>query len=137
MLPLKKYKYGGPKNPAVANIDIEVKNMQTGVNSDTGKPIFEPDYQFMLDGTPATSQDAARAFAQSQKGITDPQTFNEFVQKYLSQYNSERKGGGGKRGGKKGMHSYKPQTKARTSRKEHAGSEGLLDALRQYSERDL
>lgn len=134
---VKKYAEGGKAEPSrEPKIDIKRKKVVQGaegvegrIDPLSGKMIKSPvnersevETQFFIDGVPATTKDAMRAFKQT-SAFGSGTDFNDFVSEYLSKKDAPQSA------------DRMRQKKALQSRQKAAGSKGLLQALRDMPSR--
>lgn len=133
---VKKYAEGGMVDPSrEPKIDIKRKKVVQGAEGvegrrdASGKMIKSPvnersevETQFFIDGVPATTKDAMRAFKQT-SAFGSGTDFNDFVADYLSKKDTPQSA------------DRTRQKKALQSRQKAAGSKGLLQALRDMPSR--
>jgi len=133
---VKKYAEGGMVDPSrEPKIDIKRKKVVQGAEGVEGRrdasgkmvkyPInerSEVETQFFIDGVPATTKDAMRAFKQT-SAFGSGTDFNDFVKEYLLRKDTPQSA------------DRTRQKKALQSRQKAAGSKGLLQALRDMPSR--
>jgi hypothetical protein len=134
---VKKYAEGGKVEPnREPKIDIKRKKVVQGaegvegrIDPLSGKMIKSPvnersevETQFFIDGVPATTKDAMRAFKQT-AAFGSGTDFNDFVKGYLTKKDTPQSA------------DKTRQKKALQSRQKAAGSKGLLQALRDMPSR--
>jgi len=133
---VKKYAEGGKAEPSrEPKIDIKRKKVVQGAEGIEGRrdasgkmvkyPVnerSEVETQFFIDGVPATTKDAMRAFKQT-AAFGSGTDFNDFVSEYLLRKDTPQSA------------DRTRQNKALQSRQKAAGSKGLLQALRDMPSR--
>ena len=133
---VKRYAEGGKAEPSrEPKIDIVRKKVVQGAEGIEGRrdasgkmvkyPInerSEVETQFFIDGVPATTKDAMRAFKQT-SAFGSGTDFNDFVKEYLLRKDTPQSA------------DRTRQKKALQSRQKAAGSKGLLQALRDMPSR--
>ena len=133
---VKKYAEGGKAEPSrEPKSDIKRKKVVQGAEGIEGRrdafgkmvkyPVnerSEVETQFFIDGVPATTKDAMRAFKQT-AAFGSGTDFNDFVSEYLLRKDTPQSA------------DRTRQNKALQSRQKAAGSKGLLQALRDMPSR--
>ena len=133
---VKRYAEGGkaepsrePKIDIVRNKVVQGAEGIEGRRDASGKMIKYPinersevETQFFIDGVPATTKDAMRAFKQT-SAFGSGTDFNDFVKEYLLRKDTPQSA------------DRTRQKKALQSRQKAAGSKGLLQALRDMPSR--